>query len=613
MLTLIAVDFETIMGKHKHKHGDMESISNRNLTDVNDTTQSVQQAKQHKKHKTHKHETQHTQNDESITPDIEPSNDTDTDHVNSSDTTNQLTTTTTTNNNNHNNGTNDSIDAIPFDPSSITEFAALPIHESTKKAILDDMKYTHMTGIQSKAIPLALSGRDIIGSAKTGSGKTLAFLIPCIELLMKSQFKTRNGTGIIIISPTRELALQIYGVTRQLCQYHSITHNIVMGGANKKQEADKLVKGVNLLIATPGRLIDHLHSTKGFIFKNLLCLVIDEADRILEIGFEQELRDIINILPKNRQTLLFSATQTQSVKDIARVCVARDQAPVHVGIDEDDIASTVSGLEQGYVICPSENRFLLLFTFLKKNLKRKVIVFFSTCAATSYYSELLNYIDIPVLELHGQQKQNKRTATFFEFTNAQSGILCCTDVAARGLDIPKVDWIIQYDPPDDPKEYIHRVGRTARGSNGTGKALLFLLPSELSFLKYLKSARVPLNEYEFPISKLAKVQSQLEELINKNFYLHRSARDAYRSYMQSYAQHSLKTVFNVHALDLTAVAKSFGFSVPPKVQLKISLKTLKTIDKKANSGGGKHKFSEDNPYGITQGKTLADDTRQFSR
>ncbi|CDJ60095.1 ATP-dependent RNA helicase, putative, partial [Eimeria maxima] len=168
--------------------------------------------------------------------------------------------------------------------------------------------------------------------------------------------------------------------------------------------------------------------------------VIDEADRILEIGFEEEMNAILSLLPKQRQTCLFSATQTAKVADLARL-----------------------------------------------SLKKPVLV--------------------------------------------QKGILLCTDVAARGLDIPKVDWIVQVDPPDDPREYIHRVGRTARGAGGKGKALLFLMPEELGFLRYLKQAGVPLNEYTFPSSKLANVQTQLERLIEKNYYLHKSSRDAYRSYL----------------------------------------------------------------------------------
>ena len=145
--------------------------------------------------------------------------------------------------------------------------------------------------------------------------------------------------------------------------------------------------------------------------------------------------------------------------------------------------------------------------------------------------------------------------------------MLCTDVAARGLDIPAVDWIVQFDPPDDPRDYIHRVGRTARGSNAQGKSLLFLLPSELGFLRYLKHAKVPLNEYQFPSSKIANVQGQLEKLIDKNYYLNQSAKDGYRSYIQAYSSFSLKKIFDVNNLDLAKVAKGFGFATPPKVNL----------------------------------------------
>ena len=445
------------------------------------------------------------------------------------------------------------------------DFLSLSLHPSTQKAITQ-MGFTRMTDIQARTIPPLLSGVDLLGQAKTGSGKTLAFLIPAVELLLRIGFKARNGTGILIIAPTRELALQIYGVARELTEFHHFTHGIVMGGANRKAEVERLQKGVNLLVGTPGRLLDHLHNTPGFVYSHLAALIIDEADRILEIGFEQEMKDILRRLPTQRQTLLFSATQTQNIRDLAKLSLKSN--PLYISTSEDSEVSTVVGVEQGYVVCESQHRFLLLFTFLKKTaLKKKVIVFFSTCAATQFYAELLNYIDLPVLELHGQQKQNKRTATFFEFVNAERGVLLSTDVAARGLDIPEVDWIIQFDPPEDPKEYIHRVGRTARGEGRRGKALLFLLPTELMFLKYLKAARVPLNEFEFPLNKLSNIQQQLLSLIGKNYYLHKSAREAYRSYVQSYAQHQLKACFNVHDLNILHVAQSFGFEVPPKVQL----------------------------------------------
>lgn len=496
-------------------------------------------------------------------------------------------------------------------------FASLPLSTKTQDA-LSTLTFTRMTQIQSLAIPSLLAGKDLIGAAKTGSGKTLAFLLPVIELLHKSQFSTRNGTGAIIISPTRELAMQIYGVAKDIYfnGKHSQTYGLIMGGANRRTEAERLAKGVNLIIATPGRLLDHLQNTKGFVFRNLLAFVMDEADRILEQGFEDDLRQILKLLPKDRQTMLFSATQTKRVEDIARVSINPNNV-VYVEVPSETLQATASGLEQGYVTVPSDKRFLLLFTFLKKNKNKKIMVFFSSCNSVSFHSELLNYIDVPVIDIHGRQKQQKRTTTFFSFCKQKKGVLLCTDVAARGLDIPDVDWIIQFDPPDDPKEYIHRVGRTARGATGKGRALLFLTPEETGFLRYLKAAKVTLNEYEFPTSKVSNVQSQLQRLIEKNYYLNRAARDAYRSYLLAYASHSHRDIFNVGELDLQAVGLAFGFTVPPRVDLP---SVSSTKDGKRHNGqklkGGKksmalssgHEFSASNPYG----KKKSGDKRQFS-
>ncbi|KAK3680877.1 P-loop containing nucleoside triphosphate hydrolase protein [Podospora appendiculata] len=463
-------------------------------------------------------------------------------------------------------------------PSISTEakdFTELNLSDKTMKAI-GDMGFTKMTEIQRRGIPPLLAGKDVLGAAKTGSGKTLAFLIPAIEMLHSLRFKPRNGTGVIVVTPTRELALQIFGVARELMGNHSQTYGVVIGGANRRAEAEKLGKGVNLLIATPGRLLDHLQNTP-FVFKNLRSLIIDEADRILEIGFEDEMRQIVKILPKeDRQTMLFSATQTTKVEDLARISLR--PGPLYINVDEEKQFSTVEGLDQGYVIVDADKRFLLLFSFLKKMSKKKIIVFFSSCNSVKYYSELLQYIDLQVLDLHGKQKQQKRTNTFFEFCNAKQGTLICTDVAARGLDIPAVDWIVQFDPPDDPRDYIHRVGRTARGNSGKGRSLLFLQPGELGFLAHLKAAKVPVVEYDFPKNKILNVQSQLEKLIGANYYLNQSAKDGYRSYLHAYASHSLRSVFDIHKLDLTKVAKSFGFATPPRVD--ITLAAGMTKDKK---------------------------------
>ena len=475
--------------------------------------------------------------------------------------------------------------------------------------------YERMTRIQDKALPQILAGNDLVGSAKTGSGKTLAFAIPAVEMLHRAQFAPRNGTGVVIISPTRELSLQIYGVLRNLMDGMSQTHGLVIGGANRRSEAEKLQKGCNIIVATPGRLLDHLQNTKNFRFHNLQMLVLDETDRILEQGFEDDLRQIIRLLPAERQTLLFSATQTKKVEDLARVSIK--ESAVYVGVDEAASLSTVENLEQGYVVCPSEKRFLLLFTFLKKNRNKKVMVFFSSCNSVKYHAELLNFIDVPVMDIHGRLKQTRRTTTFFNFCKSDKGILLCTDVAARGLDIPQVDWIVQYDPPDQPQEYIHRVGRTARGASGSGRALLFLAPSEVGFLRYLRRAKCSLNEYDFPTSKIANVQSNLEKLVQRNYYLNTSANEAYRSYLLAYGSHADKDVFDVNQLDLPSVALSFGLTVPPRVDLNFGHKGRKGRkrardaqgDKQKRQKGSGHAFSADNPYG----KKPRGDRRQFSR
>jgi ATP-dependent RNA helicase DDX18/HAS1 len=256
---------------------------------------------------------------------------------------------------------------------SESNFADLPITDGTKAA-LKKLGFEKMTQIQARSIPDCLAGNDLIGAAKTGSGKTLAFLVPIIELLSKVQFTRKQGTGAIVISPTRELSLQIYGVLRDILEASASpqTHGLVMGGANRKAEADKLSKGVNILVATPGRLLDHLMNSKGFNFQRLLLLVIDEADRILEQGFEEDMHQIIKILPKSRQTILFSATQTKKVEDLARLSI--QNTPVYAGVHDDAATATVDSLQQGYVICPAENRFMLLYTFLKKNQSKKIMV-----------------------------------------------------------------------------------------------------------------------------------------------------------------------------------------------------------------------------------------------
>ncbi|RXG52360.1 putative ATP-dependent RNA helicase pitchoune [Armadillidium vulgare] len=473
-------------------------------------------------------------------------------------------------------------DTLGFEAETARSFSSLKgsISESTLKAI-EDMNFETMTDIQAKSIPKLLEGHELRGTAKTGSGKTLAFLIPVVEMIVRSNYKPSNGTGAIIVSPTRELSFQIFSVLRDLMKYHSQTYGLVTGGTNRKSESDKIRQGINIIVATPGRLLDHLQNTKYFVYKNVRCLVLDEADKILDVGFEEELRQIIRLLPKNRQTMLFSATKSDKMNEIAKL--AFRSKFVEIDVDCDKEQATTDGLTQIYAVCPMEKRFLVLYTFLKKNRNKKMMVFFSTCMAVKFYNELFNFVDIPVKSIHGRQKQTKRSTTFCEFINAEKGILLCTDVAARGLDIPDVDWIVQYDPPDDPKDYIHRVGRTARAGN-KGNALLFLSENEIGFTLYLKKEKVNVDPMEINWSKVANIQAQLEKLVTTNPYLMSSAKEAFKAYVRSYNSHSSRDIFDISKLDLNKVGKCFGLPVPPYVDL--GTISVKSRDKRKRNSYG---------------------------
>ncbi|VDP92418.1 unnamed protein product [Echinostoma caproni] len=313
-------------------------------------------------------------------------------------------------------------------------FDELPISEPIKKA-LRAMGFTKMTEIQQNCLPQLLEHRDVMACAKTGSGKTLAFIIPVVELMLQLGLQPRNGTGAVIISPTRELSLQTYSVLREVTQFTSLRIGLIMGGSNRQTEAQNLEKGVTILVATPGRLLDHLTNTKNFLRHNLKALVIDEADRLLDIGFEVEMHQIIRLLPAVRQTMLFSATLNEKTRHLAKNALKADC--VMIGIKTEGEA-TVEGLEQGYVVCSPDKRFCLLYTFIKRNKNKKIMVFMSSCMEVKFYYELLNFVDTPVLAIHGRQKQAKRTSTFLKFLKDEAAVLLCTDVGARGLDIPKV-------------------------------------------------------------------------------------------------------------------------------------------------------------------------------
>jgi len=229
---------------------------------------------------------------------------------------------------------------------------------------LTEFNFTHMTRIQSIGIPFQLSGFDILGSAQTGSGKTLAFAIPIIEFIYTVKWKPSNGTAAIIISPTRELTIQTYHVFRDLLHYHNHSHGIIMGGANRKTEIEKIKKGQEILVTTPGRLLDHLKSTIEFKFNNLQQIIVDEADRCLEVGFEEELNEIFKILPKKKQTIMFTATQDKQASIISSFSFKKK--PIYIDIEKDTCANAFKNIIHGFTVCQIEDKLSILITLIKK-------------------------------------------------------------------------------------------------------------------------------------------------------------------------------------------------------------------------------------------------------
>eukprot|EP01056_Protomagalhaensia_sp_Gyna25_P005805 Protomagalhaensia_sp_Gyna_25__5804@NODE_855_length_2507_cov_1656_817666_g675_i0_p1_GENE_NODE_855_length_2507_cov_1656_817666_g675_i0NODE_855_length_2507_cov_1656_817666_g675_i0_p1_ORF_typecomplete_len477_score70_79DEAD/PF00270_29/9_6e49Helicase_C/PF00271_31/4_1e02Helicase_C/PF00271_31/8_8e03Helicase_C/PF00271_31/2_2e26ERCC3_RAD25_C/PF16203_5/2_2e11ResIII/PF04851_15/9e11SecA_DEAD/PF07517_14/3e05CMS1/PF14617_6/4_5e02CMS1/PF14617_6/0_00033UTP25/PF06862_12/2_9e03UTP25/PF06862_12/0_0024AAA_30/PF13604 len=404
------------------------------------------------------------------------------------------------------------------------------IHPKIKVAI-EDMGFTHMTQIQHATISVMLEGRDVLGSAKTGSGKTLAFVVPALCLFMSGiPVTVERGTIVLVIAPTRELVEQIYDVAKLTAKHLNHTIGAVTGGTKRRVEAEYLARGVNFLVGTPGRLLDHLTNTHDFVYSNLKMLIMDEADRMLEVGFQEELSKILGKLPrKGRQTALFSATMDKQLQEIIRLNMRK---PVLVQVT-DSQSATVAGVEQAYVHISPEVKCSLLFRLLRKKLRdnQKVMVFFSTCNSVQFHEDILNYLELPCIGLHGNKKQNQRTSIYNNFMQAEKGILLCTNVAARGLDFPGVHCIIQYDPPDTDTEYIHRVGRTGRGKDISGSGLLFLMSEEMGMLGLLEKRGVKMKEYTFRPELLHETYRLICKQVRTNFHLAELARAAYKSYL----------------------------------------------------------------------------------
>ncbi|KAI0664113.1 DEAD-domain-containing protein [Cubamyces menziesii] len=455
--------------------------------------------------------------------------------------------------------------ALQFEPPpGLEAFADLPISDLTKRG-LKRAYFVKMTDIQAKSLPVSLKGKDVLGAARTGSGKTLAFLIPVLEILYRRKWGPQDGLGALIISPTRELAVQIFDVLRSIGGYHSFSAGLVIGGKNLKDERERLSR-MNILVATPGRLLQHMDQTIGFECDNLQMLVLDEADRILDMGFHRTLTALLSHLPKSRQTLLFSATQTESVADLARLSL---KDPVRVGIEETVTeGATPKTLEQHYVLCELDKKLDVLWSFIKSHLQTKTLVFMSSCKQVRFVFETFckMHPGIPLLHLHGKQKQMTRLATFQRFTSMKHAVLFATDIAARGLDFPSVDWVLQVDAPEDAETYIHRVGRTARYESA-GKGLLFLMPSEEEgMVAALKKKNIDIQKIKIKASKTQSIANQLQKLAFQDPEIKYLGQRAFVSYLRSVYLQKDKSIFKLDGLPVERFAEALGLPGMPKIK-----------------------------------------------
>ncbi|GLI59364.1 hypothetical protein VaNZ11_001229 [Volvox africanus] len=439
----------------------------------------------------------------------------------------------------------------------------MPISQYTKDG-LKKAKYVTLTAIQRAALPHALCGRDILGAAKTGSGKTLAFLIPLVEKLYRLKWTKLDGLGALVLTPTRELAVQIFEQLQKVGHFHDLSAGLLIGGKNVKEEALR-VGAMNILVCTPGRLLQHMDETPGFDTSPLQMLVLDEADRILDMGFAATLDAIVANLPRQRQTMLFSATQTKSVRDLARLSLTD---PEYLAVHAEAAAPTPVKLQQAYMVVDLGQKMDVLWSFIRSHLKAKTIVFLSTCKQVRFVFEAFRKLrpGVPLRCLHGSMKQPKRMGVFYDFCNAQAMVMIATDIAARGLDFPTVDWVVQADCPEDAATYIHRVGRTARYLS-SGRALLLLLPSEReAMLAALADAKVPLNQIRPNPAKQQTVTPALQALLSKDQELKEFAQKALVAYLRSVFLQPRKDVFNVAALPVEDFAASLGLASVPRLR-----------------------------------------------
>ena len=449
-----------------------------------------------------------------------------------------------------------------------------PLCEEVLQGIRE-LGFTDMTPVQSATLPLFMTNKDVLVNAMTGSGKTLAFILPIIQMIRKLNLQPVRETCkvlSVILSPTRELARQIYDTAVFFCSkaLPMVNVHMLVGGSSVDEDLELITRNRGsfcIMIGTPGRTNDILNrgNHKLLDVRDLEVLVLDEADTLLDMGFQQCIDQILRVMPKQRRTGLFSATQTQEVKALARAGL-RNPAMISVKVSNTE-QQTPTTLQNFYMYAKPEEKISSLFHFLVQNQSKKTIVFFSTCAAVDFYGrvfkQLLGDLEYEPVMLHGKMIPKKRNTNYAAFVQLKSGALFCTDIVARGIDLPDVDWIIQYDPPQDPSFFVHRVGRTARAGR-SGSALTILCPNEDTYVNFLSIRKIPIQEMHLE-EKVESILPRIKELvIGDRDYLERGTK-AFIAYMRSYKEHQCQYIFRFADLDVGSVARGFALLRLPKL------------------------------------------------
>lgn len=355
-------------------------------------------------------------------------------------------------------------------------FQELNISEPILKA-LSNKQYKTPTPIQEQAISVVLNGKDLLGIAQTGTGKTAAFAIPIIQQLDKPMLTNRKREiRALILTPTRELAIQIDECFTDYAKFTGLRNTVIFGGVNQRPQVDALKKGTDILIATPGRLLD-LISQQHIKLDHIKHFVLDEADRMLDMGFIHDIKRLLPLLPKQRQTLCFSATMPVAIATLSKTILNQ---PVRIEVAP--VSSVVDTIDQRLYLVEKINKGDLLFSVLKQDEKKSVLVFSRTKHGADKIVRILNKKGIHCEAIHGNKTQGARQRALSNFKAGKTRVIIATDIAARGIDISNLEMVINYDLPDVAETYVHRIGRTGRaGNNGT--ALTFCSPEESMMIR----------------------------------------------------------------------------------------------------------------------------------